>query len=45
MHEWNVYVDGTYVGTVHARTEDSARNAAWSTFDPPEQAEISVHQR
>lgn len=45
MHEWNVYVNGKWVGTVHARTEEDARNHAWSRFDPPEDASISVSRR
>lgn len=45
MNEWNVYVNGTYVGTVHARTEENARNMAWSRFDPSEDASISVARR
>lgn len=45
MAEWNVYVNGKYVGTVHARSEESARNAAWSRFDPQEDASISVSKR
>lgn len=45
MNEWNVYVDGKYVGTVHAQCEDDARNTAWSRFDPSEDASISVARR
>ena len=45
MVEWNVYVDGKYVGTVFARTEEAARCAAWSQFDPPEDASVSVSKR
>lgn len=45
MFEWNVYVNGRYVGTVDARTEEQARLAAWSRFDPPEDASISVAKR
>lgn len=45
MVEWNVYVNGRYVGTVDARTEEEARCAAWSCFDPPEDASISVAKR
>ncbi len=43
--EWNVYINGKYVGTVHALSEDEACCAAWSTFDPPESASISVNRR
>lgn len=28
MKEWNVYVNGRYVGTVNETTEDAARAAA-----------------
>lgn len=45
MAEWNVYVNGKYVGTVHERSEELARCAAWSRFDPPEAADISVSKR
>lgn len=45
MFEWNVYVNGRHVGTVDARTEEQARLAAWSRFDPPEDASISVAKR
>lgn len=45
MCEWNVYVNGKYVGTVDARTEEEARCAGWSRFDPPEDASISVSRR
>ena len=30
MKEWNVYVNGRYVGTVNETTEDAARAAAFS---------------
>lgn len=43
--EWNVYVDGKYVGTVFESSEDQARCAAWSTFDLPEEASVSVSRR
>jgi len=45
MLEWNVYIDGKYVGTVHERTEEAARCAALSKFDPPDDAVISVSKR
>ena len=45
MFEWNVYVNGKYVGTIHAATEAAARGAAWSRFDPPEDAAVSVSKR
>lgn len=45
MHEWNVYINGRYVGTVHADSEESARCAALSQFDPPEDASLSVSRR
>ena len=45
MIEWNVYVDGRYIGTVDARSEEFARLAAWSTFDLPEEANVSVSKR
>lgn len=45
MVEWNVYVDGRFVGTVHETSEENARCAAWSKFDLPEDAEISVSKR
>jgi hypothetical protein len=45
MFEWNVFVNGHYVGTVDARTEEEARGAAWSRFDPPADASISVAKR
>lgn len=45
MKEWDVYVDGEYVGCVNARNEDDARCAAWSVFDPPEFSTVSVKVR
>ncbi|MEQ7817040.1 hypothetical protein [Xanthomonas hortorum] len=45
MVEWNVYVDGQYVGTVHENSKEAARCAALSKFDPPEDADISVSKR
>lgn len=45
MFEWNVYVNGQYVGTVQEASEDAARCAALSKFDPPEDASISVSRR
>lgn len=45
MVEWNVYVNGRYIGTVHAKSEESARLAAWSTFDLSEGANVSVSRR
>jgi hypothetical protein len=47
MHniEWNVYVEGKYVGTVQASTEDSARCAALSRFDLNGEVALSVHPR
>lgn len=44
-NEWNVYVEGKYVGTVHADNESDARCAALSEFDAPENASISVMLR
>jgi hypothetical protein len=48
MVEWNVYINGEYIGTVFARSEETARCAALSQFDvsgPSEDAEISVSRR
>lgn len=45
MVEWSVYVNGRYVGTVIAASEEGARCAAWSQFDPPEEADVSVAKR
>lgn len=45
MVEWNVYVGGRYVGTVHEVDEDAARCAACSKFDFVSEAEISVSRR
>jgi hypothetical protein len=43
--EWNVYVNGTYVGTVMASREEDARCAAWSEFHPSADASVSVSKR
>lgn len=45
MVEWNVYVSGRYVGTVHEMDESAARCAACSKFDFVAEAEISVSRR
>lgn len=45
MFEWNVYVDGKYVGTVDTKNESEARCAACSVFDLQEESEISVSKR
>lgn len=45
MKEWNVYADGRYLGTVHETTEEAARTAAFSKFDIPEDADVSVSRR
>ena len=45
MKEWNVYVDGRYVGTVHEETEALARLAAFSKYDVPDDAELSASRR
>lgn len=45
MKEWNVYVDGRYVGTVNEKTEALARHAAFSKYDVPEDADLSVSRR
>lgn len=45
MIEWNVYVNGRYVGTVQETTEELARCAALSQFDVPDNADISVSRR
>lgn len=45
MVEWNVYVDGTYVGTVFARGESEARTAALYKYYVPEGGELSVARR
>lgn len=45
MKEWNVYIDGVYIGTVHAKTEDSARLAAQYRFEVPNDSSISVSLR
>lgn len=45
MKEWNVYVNGKWVGCVDARNEDDARCAANSQFDIDEGADISVNPR
>lgn len=45
MKEWNVYVDGRYVGTVNEETEALARLAAFSKYDVPDDAELSVARR
>lgn len=45
MHEWNVYVNGRYVGTVHELTETLARCAALSKFDIDEDDAVSVTLR
>lgn len=43
--EWDVYVDGHFVGTVFANRESEARLAALSTFDPSPESDISVNPR
>lgn len=45
MKEWNVYVDGRFVGTVHESSEESARLAALSQYDLPDDAALSVSRR
>lgn len=45
MKEWNMYVNGRYVGTVNETTEDAARAAAFSKFDIDEGAAVSVSRR
>ena len=45
MVEWNVYIDGKYVGTVFAGSEEEARCASWSQFDPAEDSDLSVSRR
>ncbi len=45
MIEWNVYVDGFYVGTVQEKTEAAARAAAFSKYDIPGSADVSVSRR
>lgn len=45
MKEWNVYVNGRYVGTVNETTEDAARLAAFSKFDIDDGAAVSVSRR
>jgi hypothetical protein len=45
MKEWNVYVSGRYIGTVQETTEDAARAAAFSKYDIPEDADVSVSRR
>ncbi|EPU9135631.1 hypothetical protein ACV0PV_006158 [Pseudomonas aeruginosa] len=45
MKEWNVYADGRYLGTVHETTEEAGRAAAFSKFDIPEDADVSVSRR
>jgi hypothetical protein len=45
MSEWNVYVNGKYIGTVQARDEDDARMAALCRFEVPEDASVSVSRR
>lgn len=45
MIEWDVYVSGHYVGTVHEKSEELARCAACSKFDFVYEAEISVSRR
>ena len=45
MAKWNVYMDGKYVGTVQAISEEDARCYVLSEFDFPEDAEMSVSRR
>lgn len=45
MKEWDVYVDGRFVGTVHEKTEALARLAALSKYDLPNDADLSVSRR
>lgn len=45
MKEWNVYINGKYVGTVDARDEASARLAAISRYEPGDEDSISVNRR
>lgn len=45
MYEWDVYIAGKYVGTVHESSEALARCAALSRFDPSEDVDISVSKR
>jgi len=45
MFEWNVYVNGKYVGTVMEATEEGARCAALHHFDVPPDASVSVSRR
>lgn len=42
MNEWNVYVDGKYIGTVMGRDEDDARLAALCRYEILEDASFSV---
>ena len=43
--EWNVYANGHYIGSVFAGTEEDARCAAFSQYDLPEDASLSVSRR
>lgn len=45
MKEWDVYINGWYVGTVYETNEENARCAAIYKFDIPSDADFSVKQR
>lgn len=45
MKEWNVYVNGRYVGTVNETTEEAARLAALSKYDIDDDGDLSVSSR
>lgn len=45
MKEWNVYVNGKYVGCVNATDESTARCFAMCKFDTTEDDDIEVSPR
>lgn len=45
MREWNVYVNGSCIGTVNETDESAAINAAYSKFDIGDDDSVSVSLR
>lgn len=45
MKEWDVYINGKFVGTVHEANEDQARCAAAYNYGVCEDDEIEVSVR
>ncbi len=45
MYEWNVYVNGKFIGTVNETCESSAICGAHAKFDIDDDARVSVSKR